>query len=172
MNSIELAHKKVVDAFPKLMEKVNDGGYIPAHSDEYHIIYSSNIIKLPMKVLEQNLMNVLAHNENYNSTQSSTLKHAIGRGDTVVVKFFEFITEFKKCIERKSFTDAFEQAIKLKMFLSSRSDISQFVGDSDLGLAMNAISLKITSEFFNVIETMEKEHNKILFDRMNQMLEG
>ena len=171
MTSIQLNQQLVKDSLPELIALVESGGCIPAHSDKYRFINPNDIRRLPMKVLEKNLMNVIAQNEEQNRDLLGFNKR-IGSGDTVVVKFFHFIYEFKKCIQRESFTDAFEQAIKLKLFLSGRSEIDTFVGDADMGLAMNAISLKFTSEFFDTLESMEKEHKKMLSESISGMLDS
>ena len=172
MNSIQLNQQLVKDSLPELIALVESGDCIPAHSDKYKFIRPNDIRKLPMKVLEKNLLNIIAENQKYNATQILKLNHKIDSGDTVVVKFFHFISEFKKCIQRESFTDAFEQAIKLKLFLAGRSEIDTFVGDAEMGLAMNAISLKFTSEFFDTLESMEKEHKKMLSERISGMLDS
>ena len=171
MNEIELTQQKINESLPALIESVQNGECIPTHSD-YGIVFDKHIYKFPMKVLEKNLLNVIERNEKYNATQSCTLNHKLGKDSTVVKKFFAAIEEFKKCIERKSFTDAFEQAMKLKLLLATRSEISHFVGDSDMGLAMNGICLKITSEFFNVLEAMERDHKRMLSLQFTEMLKS
>ena len=72
-------------------------------------------------------------------------------------KLFKLLNETKKCVDENRFTDGFESAMKLKLFLSTSSIFNVFIGDTELAPLFSCMVRLITSKFFDVLESIENK---------------
>ena len=87
------------------------------------------------------------------------------RGDSRIVEYFKILSEVKLCVEENRFTDGFEQAIKLKLYMTSHSStFNMLVGDYELGNLCGAMTRLVTSRFF---DTLEKIENRLKLEGSN-----
>ena len=87
------------------------------------------------------------------------------RGDSRIVEYFKILSEVKSCVEENRFTDGFEQAIKLKLYMTSYSStFNMLVGDYELANLCGAMTKLVTSRFF---DTLEKIENRLKLEGSN-----
>ena len=87
------------------------------------------------------------------------------RGDSRIIEYFQILGEVKKCVEENRFTDGFEQAMKLKLYMTSHSStFNILVGDYELAHLCGAMTKLVTSRFF---DTLEKIENRLKLEGSN-----
>ena len=91
----------------------------------------------------------------YNKTALGLNKQT-DRNDSDVKKFFLYFNNVKKCVEENRFTDGFENAMKLKLHLSSNKIFHLLVGDFDLAPLFCQMTKIVTSRFFSILEKIEE----------------
>lgn len=102
---------------------------------------------------------IMAVENKYNGTDSE-----------IVTTFFKHVEKIKDTIAKGSFTDTFEACTVLKIYLVSKSKyLHFFVGDSDLGLILNAICLKLTSACFDYLEAIEVQHKALFTAKFKEL---
>ena len=98
----------------------------------------------------------LIERDEYNKTALGFNK-LTDRNDSKVKEFFKLLNETKKCVDENRFTDGFESAMKLKLFLSTSSIFNVFIGDTELAPLFSCMVRLITSKFFDVLESIENK---------------
>jgi hypothetical protein len=112
-----------------------------------------------MPVLIQNLVNVLAYNQKRNEKERKLENKLMDADTKFIINFFESLQKINQSIKNKKFIDAFEETLKMKMKVNVQKELNTFFGDADLGLAINAILLRLSSSFFNLFEALEKKYS-------------
>lgn len=135
-----------------------------------NILTPKDIYKLDTCILEKSLANMLAYRVEINKTIINWEHKKMDANSEIVMSFFKHIEKIKVAIEKQSFTDTFEACMKLKLYLVSKDNhLSFFCGDSDLGLILNAISLKFTSTCFDYLEMIETQHKELFTSKFKQL---
>ena len=156
----------------KLMELVLSGEWLSTDNvfqNSNRIARAEDIHTLPIAILSQSLENLLDWRAKFNAEQRYPEFKKMDRESDIVKKFFELLNSVKESYDSGSFTDTFEKNIQLRMFIEmNKKRLNAFTGDGDLNLIFRAISLKLTSIQFDVLEALERE-NKAMFLFKNKL---
>jgi hypothetical protein len=94
----------------------------------------------------------------YVNPKTGERSYAIDRNNSTYLDFIKKFEKVKTAIAENRYTDGFEAAIQLKLWLESKIDFNFFVGeDPDLGSLFKQMTLVITRRFFDVLETVENK---------------
>ncbi len=74
-----------------------------------------------------------------------------------IVTFLKYFNECRENISMNNFTDGFESAIKLKLYVEKIRDIDMLLGDDNLGSILKQMCLVLTRRFFDVLEGIENK---------------
>jgi len=94
----------------------------------------------------------------YVNPKTGERSYAIDRNNSTYLDFIKKFEKVRTAIAENRYTDGFEAAVQLKIWLESKIDFNFFVGeDPDLGGLLKQMTLVITRRFFDVLETVENK---------------
>lgn len=144
------------------------GEWIGAAGDS--ILTPKDIYTLDTCILQKSLSNLLAYRDEKNKMITNWDNKRMDSSSDIVLSFFRHVEKIEAAIAKKSFTDTFEACMKLRLYLVSKDNhLSFFCGDSDLGLILNAISLKFTSTCFDYLEVIETQHKELFTSKFKEL---
>jgi hypothetical protein len=122
--------------------------------DEYKDIDLStkNIPELILLVDE-----LLNERDEINKNTRSVLDKLPNRNDTEIKLFLDTFKKLKKCSDQNRFTNGFEQAMKLKLILSSHKIFDPFFGDNEFGNLFRRIAKILVGGYFDMLESVENK---------------
>lgn len=119
---------------------------------------------LPLGMVWQNFLNVMQHNENINKEKGDP-NYLPAKNSSAINKLRKYLEKFQDALNRRSFTDCFEIAVKMHTEIKSSSEINMFVGTNrTTSLAVHTLVLKITSTMFNALEQIESGHKELFWN--------